>query len=371
METAAPAPAIARVAGKWFEGACPSAAFPSADEHVGQKHVNSVFYGDRMQPCSHISKCFSVPSALGLCIALSLLGCSSESRTSDSSGSLDAALDASADGAPRFSFFVTSLAALQSLSGNPEGFGGDLRFGQPDGLSGADEICRQISLRSMPRNTKAWRAFLSVTQGPSGEPVHAIDRIGEGPWYDRLGRVVAMNTEDLVQTRPRGADPAIINDLPNEDGVPNQNPDGTGNVDNHHMLTGTNTGGRLYSSDWSSTCHDWTSSIGTDGRPHCGRSWPTGAGGGPGGMIRDGGTIIIRRDGAVLLDGGFRPDGGMRPPWSDGGRPGDPASWMSALDASGCAAGVNLIQTGPPNPSERTVGSGGGYGGFYCFALTP
>ena len=53
---------------------------------------------------------------------------------------LDAATETSTDAGPPFSFFVTSLAALQSLSGNPEGFGGDLRFGQPDGLSGADEI---------------------------------------------------------------------------------------------------------------------------------------------------------------------------------------------------------------------------------------
>ena len=45
-------------------------------------------------------------------------------------------------------------------------------------------------------------------------------------------------------------------------------------------------------------------------------------------------------------------------------------NWMSALDESGCAPGVNLIQTGGPG-RDGTVGSGGGYGGFYCFALTP
>ena len=231
----------------------------------------------------------------------------------------------------------------------------------------------------MPGNVKAWRAFLSATKGPTGEPVNAIDRVGDGPWYDRLGRVVAMNKEDLVQPRPRGADPAIINDLPNEDGVPNHNPDGTGNVDNHDMLTGTNPRGTLFSMDWGATCHDWTSSVGPDGRPHCGHTWPTGAGGGGGGgggpIIRDGGggPIIIGPDGAIIpIDGGgFRVDGGPRPPGFDGGGPGNLANWMSALDESGCAPGVNLIETGPPNPSHQTVGSGGGYGGFYCFALTP
>jgi hypothetical protein len=329
-----------------------------------------------MPRCSCISRYVLFMSAAGICAPFTS-GCGGESVDGGVDPPLDAAAESSPDNAPRFSFFVTSLAALQALSGNPEGFGGDLRFGQSDGLSGADEICRQISLRSMPGNVKTWRAFLSVTKGPTGEPVHAIDRVGEGPWYDRLGRVVAMTKDDLVQTRPRGADPAIINDLPNEDGVPNHNPDGNGNVDNHDMLTGTNASGTLFSADWGATCHDWTSSVGSDGRPHCGHTWPTGGGnGGP--MTRDGGPLV--RDGGprmpeggviIIRDGGFQIDGGMRPPWLDGGRSGDLANWMSALDESGCAPGVNLIETGPPNPSEHTVGSGGGYGGFYCFALSP
>ena len=221
----------------------------------------------------------------------------------------------------------------------------------------------------MPGNVKVWRAFLSVTKGPTGEAVNAIDRIGEGPWYDRVGRVVAMNKEDLIQTRPRGADPAIINDLPNEDGIPNHNPDGTGKVDNHDMLTGTNPRGTLFSTDWGATCHDWTSSVGADGRPHCGHTWPTGAGGGGGGpdgggpggggpgTMPDGGIVIIGPDGAVIFpDGGFRIDGGIRPPGLDGGAIGDLSNWMSALDEAGCAPGVNLIETGPPNPANPTVG---------------
>ena len=49
----------------------------------------------------------------------------------------------------------------------------------------------------------------------------------------------------------------------------------------------------------------------------------------------------------------------------------NPANWMSSLDESGCAPGVNLIETGPPMQNAVTVGSGGGYGGFYCFSLVP
>src|SRR5438552_3445036 len=83
----------------------------------------------------------------------------------------------------------TSPGAMQKLSGNAMGFGGDLTFGKADGLSGADEICRQIAETSMPgAGGKGWRAFLSATAGgPGGAAVHAKDRLGDGPWYDRRG----------------------------------------------------------------------------------------------------------------------------------------------------------------------------------------
>jgi hypothetical protein len=238
---------------------------------------------------------------------------------------------------------------MQRLSGSPNGFGGDLRFKKADGLSGADEICRQIAETSLPgAGVKMWRAFLSVTAGADGKPVNAIDRVGEGPWYDRLGRLVAMNKADLAQDRPRGADSAIINDLPNEDGAPNHAPDGNQQVENHDILTGSSSTGTLYSTDWSVTCHDWTSSVGSDGRPRVGHSWPR-MGGGRGG-------------------------GGTGPSTSTGPGPGPAGgtnNWMSVLDEAGCAAGASPAAMRGPTDSSPTVGSGGGYGGIYCFALTP
>jgi hypothetical protein len=266
----------------------------------------------------------------------------------------------------RFSFFVTSYAAIQRLSGSVDGFGGDLRYGEADGLAGADKICSEIAESSLPGSgAKGWRAFLSVTKGPDGQPIHAIDRVGSGPWYDRVGRVVAMTRDDLLQTRPRGADPAIENDLPNEDGVPNHAPDGGEPVDNHDFLTGTNDQGQLYSADWGFTCHDWTSSVGPDGTPRVGHSWPRMGGGGPDGGGFPGG-------GGRPPGGGGRPPGGGGPPLADGGmNDWDTANWMSALTEAGCAPGASLVEMGPPDPEIPTVGSGGGYGGIYCLALTP
>ena len=241
-----------------------------------------------------------------------------------------------------FSFFVTSFAAMQRLSKSPDGFGGDLRYGEADGLSGADKICTEIAETSMAGSgTKGWRAFLSVVQGPLGTPVHAIDRIGAGPWYDRLGRVVATNIAGLLTKRPSGGDPEIAIDLPNEDGVKNRAPDGT-DVDNHDTLTGTDNTGKVFSTNKAFTCLDWTTAVGSAGRPRVGHSWS--------------------RYGAVTdpVDG-------------TGGAPAseDYGGWKSALTEVGCAAGAHLVDDGMPNPLVPTVGSGGGYGGIFCFALKP
>jgi hypothetical protein len=233
---------------------------------------------------------------------------------------------------PRFSFFVSSIGAMRELSQSAHGFGGDLRFGETGegaGLRGADRICRTIAERSLPgAGDQDWRAFLSATAaGEGGEPVHASERIGAGPWHDRLGRLVASNLQALLQNRPRGADPEIVNDLPNEDGVPNRldGPPGcTGSCnDNHDVLTGTGLDGRLYSEENAFTCQDWTSAE-MWGSPWCGHSWPRQGGG---------------------------------------------TNWMSTQPAPGCAKGIHLY--GGEGPIPMAVGTTGGYGAIYCFVRWP
>ncbi|MFM2418548.1 MAG: hypothetical protein RL385_3271, partial [Pseudomonadota bacterium] len=255
--------------------------------------------------------------------------------------------DASSPGAlDKFSFFVTSqerLVALAKKDGRGDvGFGGDLRYGgetgEGAGLRGADKICGELAEMSMPGSReKGWHAFLSTST------IDAKDRIGQGPWYDRLGRLVANNLTELIAERPTTAATEIKNDLPNETGTPNHNP-GTGIVDNHDILTGTGTDGKRYGASAGAHCDDWTNSTKDYGAPRVGHSWPRTGGGGRGGA------------------GG----GSMN-------------NWMSALDEAGCGAGINIDPTidGPPDspltPAEArgTVGSGGGYGGFYCFASKP
>jgi hypothetical protein len=237
----------------------------------------------------------------------------------------DAASGDAATNLPRFSFFVTSLSAMRQLSGSQNGFGGNLTFGETGdgaGLRGADKICTTIAEMSMPGSgAKGWHAFLST------DAVDAKDRIGDGPWYDRQARVVALTKQALFTgNRPQGADPAIANDLPNERGEPNQAGSAVGGSDdNHDTLTATNAQGAY---DGSATCGDWTSTVttgsGTRRGPGLGHTWPAMSG----------------------------------------------QSWVAAHGAPGCAASVNLSQGGGGGAGDG-VGALGGYGGIYCFADVP
>ena len=263
----------------------------------------------------------------------------------------------------KFSFFLTSLAALQELSGSANGFGGDLRFGKTGdgaGILGADSICQCIAEKSMPGSkVKIWRAFLSATKGPDGKQVNAIERIGNGPWYDRRGRLWANNISELLNDRPTNAHSAIKNDIPNEDGVPNHYPDPLNPnmaVDNHLTITGSGTDGKLY-------------------KPNSGGGWGGGGfgGGGMGGGGMGGGGFGNCVEDVTCSDwtstsASSTPRAGFSWPQTFGGV----SNWISGWCLPGCEAGIDLDESTMAGiPGVKTIGSGGGYGGFYCFALNP
>jgi hypothetical protein len=250
----------------------------------------------------------------------------------------------------KFSFFLTSLKALRDLSGSVNGFGGDLRFGktgQGAGLLGADSICSCIAERSMPGSkVKQWRAFLSARVGPDGKQVNAIDRIGNGPWYDRKGRLFANKISELLNDRPINADVMIKNDFPNEDGVPNHMPDPSTSkkIDNHLTITGSNKEGKLYSTTEDCTCTDWTSKTGRSANSSWGKETGT---------------------------GGITAHAGLSWPQEFGGGQGE-KNWMSVYDTKGCEPGLDSTEASLDGVKGiYTIGNGGGYGGFYCFGMTP
>src|SRR5437764_5273056 len=80
--------------------------------------------------------------------------------------------------APNMTFFVTSIGP---------GKGGDL-----GGLEGADRHCQTLAAAA-GAGSKTWRAYLSTNAAAPGGAVNARDRIGNGPWQNFKGTVIATS----------------------------------------------------------------------------------------------------------------------------------------------------------------------------------
>ena len=136
-------------------------------------------------------------------------------------------------------FFVTSTGM---------GKGGDL-----GGLAGADAHCAQLATAAGAGN-RVWRAYLS-TEAPDKRGEFARQRIGNGPWYNARGALIAANLTDLhLYNKNITLETALDEngerikgryDKPNE----------------HDILTGTQDDGTAYFPDEADhTCSNWTSS---------------------------------------------------------------------------------------------------------------
>src|SRR5204862_3869887 len=107
-----------------------------------------------------------------------------------------------------------------------------------------------------------WHAYLS-TQGPGA--VNARDRIGNGPWYNARGQIIAMDKASLHgdtidQARVGNAMGKQIS-LTEKGTVVN----GVGDMPNtHDILTGSQADGRAYTDAMDHTCSNYTSNA--DGR---------------------------------------------------------------------------------------------------------
>jgi hypothetical protein len=141
--------------------------------------------------------------------------------------------------APNMTFFVTSVGP---------GKGADL-----GGLEGADQYCQQLAQRH-GAGGKTWRAYLS-TQAVDGKPaVNARERIGNGPWQNFKGEIVAQNVDDLHSDNNKLG----MNTSLSERG---QTIPGVGFAPNRHdVLTGSTPEGRAFPAGDDRTCRNWTSS---------------------------------------------------------------------------------------------------------------
>lgn len=133
------------------------------------------------------------------------------------------------------SFFVTSE--------NP-GQGGNL-----GGLAGADAHCTSLA-EAAGIEGKTWRAYLSTST------VDARDRIGDGPWYNVRGEMIAANVAELHGDNNLTGETAIDENgdtpayLVMVDGAAQR----AGDSLVHDILTGTNEDGTANEA----TCNNWT-----------------------------------------------------------------------------------------------------------------
>ena len=140
------------------------------------------------------------------------------------------------------SFFITSVG---------KGDGANL-----GGLTGADAHC-QLLAAAAGRGGATWHAYMS-TQGPGA--VNARDRIGNGPWVNSRGAVVAPNVATLHGDTIDLA--RLGNALGKQVSFTEKNTvvNGVGDMPNtHDMLTGSTTDGRAYTDGMDHTCNNWTS----------------------------------------------------------------------------------------------------------------
>lgn len=184
------------------------------------------------------------------------------------------------------SFFITSVGP---------GNGADL-----GGLEGADAHCQMLA-EEAGAGDKTWHAYLSTTD----PVVNARDRIGEGPWYNANGVMVAEDVDHLHSDN---------NHLNKENSIDENGEmvNGRGDDPNmHDILTGSTLDGMAFESDEDTTCSDWTSSA---------------------------------EDGSAQVGHHDRTGGGA-----------NPTSWNSAHGSRGC--------------SQANLQGTGGNGLFYCFAI--
>jgi hypothetical protein len=225
---------------------------------------------------------------------------------------------------PPMSFFITSV-----------GMGDGANLG---GIAAADAHCQMLA-EAAGSTGMTWHAFLSTQTAEGGGPaeeagqfslqqeanakgkgkgkgkgraaaINARDRIGQGPWYNAKGQVIAQNLQHLLgDTIDYGRQGNFLHKLSglNEKG---EMMNGVGDQPNRHdIMTGSQLDGTAFNDGMDHTCSNYTSNS---------------------------------ADGSVQLGHFDRLGGG--------------SSWVSAHPSRGCSQ-ENLVATG-----------GNGY--FYCFAVT-
>jgi hypothetical protein len=193
------------------------------------------------------------------------------------------------------SFFITSVGT---------GKGADL-----GGLDGADRHCQNLA-KAAGAGARTWRAYLSTQGAKTADPnfVNARDRIGNGPWQNAKGVVIARNVDELHSDKANVTKETALD----EKGQPVAGRSDKPNK--HDILTGSRPDGMAFpgAPNPDMTCANWTK----------------------GG--KDGSAMVGHHD----------RDGPIKAAWA--------TSWNSSHNTRGC--------------DQESLVSTGGAGLFYCFA---
>ena len=142
------------------------------------------------------------------------------------------------------SFFATSAGS---------GKGADL-----GGLAGADAHCQRLA-SAAGSTGKTWRAYLSTPPSfaagttPAIAATNARDRIGNGPWFNSKGALIARDVKHLHDGNNISKDTALDergNIIKGRGDTPNE----------HDILTGSRADGTAFAPQTDTTCKSWTSS---------------------------------------------------------------------------------------------------------------
>jgi len=136
------------------------------------------------------------------------------------------------------SFFLTSVGP---------GNGADL-----GGLEGADAYCEVLADAAGAADL-TWRAYLSLSASDGEPAVNARDRIGDGPWYNHDGVMIASSVAELHGDEANLTKESILTET-------GEMVNGRGDDPNRHdILTGSQLDGTVFSGEDDTTCRNWTS----------------------------------------------------------------------------------------------------------------
>lgn len=121
--------------------------------------------------------------------------------------------------------------------------------GNLGGLMGADMRCQTLAA-AVGHGSKTWRAYLSV----ANPATNARDRIGDGPYYNSRGAMLAATKQALHE---RSGDAALF--LDEKGNRINGQWEGSPTPNQHDILTGSTLAGMLSTGN---TCGDWTATTG-------------------------------------------------------------------------------------------------------------